>query len=123
MTNIFLCPTVRPIWLSPSTCGSTSAKSPLVDCIAFLSLRQEIRSNAVTEEKQYGDCCGENGADGDDGADGADGACGADDGADGADRANGADGDDRAGGANGASGPDLDCADDRGLGGEGGQLH
>ena len=111
----------------PSTLAHCcSIKSPLVDYIAFLSLRQEIRSNAVTEEKQYGDCCGENGADG------ADGACGADDGADGADRANGADradsangadGDDRAGGANGASGPDLDCADDRGLGGEGGQLH
>ena len=102
----------------PSTLAHCcSIKSPLVDYIAFLSLRQEIRSNAVTEEKQYGDCCGENGADG------ADGACGADDGADRADRANGADGDDRAGGANGASGPDLDCADDRGLGGEGGQLH
>ena len=27
-----------------------------------------------------------------------------------------------AGGANGASGPDLDCADDRGLGSEGDQL-
>ena len=99
----------------PSTLAHCcSIKSPLVDYIAFLSLRQEIRSNAVTEEKQYGDCCGENGADG---------ACGADDGADGADRANSADGDDHAGGANGASGPDLDCADDRGLGGEGGQLH
>ena len=100
----------------PSTLAHCcSIKSPLVDYIAFLSLRQEIRSNAVTEEKQYGDCCGENGADG---------ACGAGDGADGADRANGADGDDRADdGANGASGPDLDCADDRGLGGEGGQLH
>ena len=99
----------------PSTLAHCcSIKSPLVDYIAFLSLRQEIRSNAVTEEKQYGDCCGENGADGADGAY---------DGADRADRANGADGDDRAGGANGASGPDLDCADDRGLGGEGGQLH
>ena len=99
----------------PSTLAHCcSIKSPLVDYIAFLSLRQEIRSNAVTEEKQYGDCCGENGADG---------ACGADDGADGADRANSADGDDHAGGAKGASGPDLDCADDRGLGGEGGQLH
>ena len=102
----------------PSTLAHCcSIKSPLVDYIAFLSLQQEIRSNAVTEEKQYGDCCGENGADG------ADGACGAGDGADGADRANSADGDDHAGGANGASGPDLDCADDRGLGGEGGQLH
>ena len=46
----------------PSTLAHRcSIKSPLVDYIAFLSLRQEIRSNAVTEEKQYGDCCGENG--------------------------------------------------------------